>query len=187
MKSFTGTDAVFEDVVSTNILDRATLEQHFDRLLAADGPALTRLAASYTNTTTDRDDLLQEIAMAIWQALPRFRGECSERTFLFRIAHNRGIAYLARFRSRMQGIADDAEVRDPAPSPEIELAQVQTAERLRRAIHRLPLAYRQVVTMALEDLDYGEIAEVLGISESNVGARLSRARQILRQSLENTK
>jgi RNA polymerase sigma-70 factor (ECF subfamily) len=168
-------------------LDRAALEQRFDGLLAANGPALARLAASYTNTATDRDDLLQEIAMAIWQALPRFRGECSERTFLFRVAHNRGIAYLARLRSRIQAFDEETEVRDPAPDPEIELAQEQTAARLRRAIHRLPLAYRQVVTLALEDLGYGEIAEVLGISENNVGVRMSRARQILRESLENHK
>ena len=187
MKSFTGTDSVLVDVGESSILDRAILEQRFDSLLAANGPALARLAASYTNTLTDRDDLLQEIAMAIWQALPRFRGECSERTFLFRIAHNRGIAYLARARSQMHSFAGESEVHDPAPNPEIELAQEQTAERLRRAIHCLPLVYRQVVTLALEDLGYGEIAEVLGISESNVGARLSRARQILRESLENQK
>ena len=187
MKSFTGTDAVFVDVGSLKILDRATLEQRFDRLLDANGPALTRLAASYTNTVTDRDDLLQEIAMAIWQALPRFRGECSERTFLFRIAHNRGIAHLARVRSQMPGFAEEMEVRDPAPDPESELSREQSAERLRRAIHRLPIAYRQVITLTLEGLGYGEIAEVLGISENNVGVRLSRARQILRESLEDQK
>src|SRR5260370_26153820 len=100
MKSFTGTDAVFINVEASKPLDRITLEHHFDRLVAANGPALTRLATSYTNTLSDRDDLLQEIAMALWQALPRFRAECSERTFLFRIAHNRAIAHLARSRSR---------------------------------------------------------------------------------------
>src|ERR1035441_8452785 len=116
MKSFTGTDVVFDDDVrSTNILDRATLEQRFDRLLAANGPALARLAASYTNTATDRDDLLQEIAMAVWQALRAFRGECSPRTFLFRIAHNRAIAYLVRSRARFPAAAGDADVHDPAP------------------------------------------------------------------------
>src|SRR5260370_36043942 len=100
MKSFTETDAVFIDAGASKLLDRTTLEHHFDRLVAANGLALTRLAASYTNTPSDRDDLLQEIAMALWQALPGFRGECSERTFLFRIAHNRAIAHLARSRSR---------------------------------------------------------------------------------------
>ena len=189
MKSSTGTDALFVNVEASKSLDRAIQERHFDRLLAANGPALTRLAASYTNTAADRDDLLQEIALAIWQAWPRFRGECSERTFLFRIAHNRAIAHLARSRSQMprsqmQGSAEEIDVHDPAPDPESGLAQEQQAERLRRAVHRLPVAYRQVVTLTLEGLAYGEIADVLGISESNVGVRLTRARRILQELLK---
>jgi RNA polymerase sigma factor (sigma-70 family) len=184
MKSFTGTDVVFIDAEASTPLDRTTLERDFDRLVVANGPALARLASSYTNTSSDRDDLLQEIAMALWQALPRFRGECSERTFLFRIAHNRAIGHLAR--SRSQPLAgEEVDVRDPAPDPEAGLAREQSVERLRWAIHRLPLVYRQVITLSLEGLGYGEIAEVLGISESNVGARLTRARQILRESLEH--
>jgi RNA polymerase sigma factor (sigma-70 family) len=174
MKSFTGIEAI------PAILSTDTRERDFDRLLAAHGPAVTRLAASYTNTLSDRDDLLQEIAIAVWQALVRFRGECSERTFLFRIAHNRAIAYLARSRSQMARTTEEIEV----PDPESGLAQEQRAERLRQAVHLLPVAYRQVITLTLEGLGYEEIAEVLGISESNVGVRLSRARQMLRESLE---
>ena len=83
--------------------------------------------------------------------------------------------------------SDGIELQDPAPNPETGLAQEQRVERLRRAIHRLPLVYRQAITLSLEGLDYGEIAEVLGISENNVGARLSRARQMLRELLENRK
>jgi RNA polymerase sigma factor (sigma-70 family) len=184
MKSFTGTDTVFIDAEATKPLDRTTLERDFDRLVASNGPALTRLAASYTNTSSDRDDLLQDIAMALWQALPRFRGECSERTFLFRIAHNRAIAHLAR--SRSQPLAgEEVEIHDPTPDPEAGLAREQRVDLLRRAIHQLPLVYRQAITLSLEGLGYGEIAQVLGISESNVGVRLTRARQILRESLEN--
>src|ERR1700724_2356569 len=101
MKSFTETEAVFIAAEASEPLDRTTLERDFDRLIAAYVPALTRLTASYTTSSSDRDDLLQEIAMALWQALPRFRGECSERTFVFRIAHNRAIAHLARKRPAM--------------------------------------------------------------------------------------
>ena len=182
MKSSTGTEAVSYAIVPTD-----TLERDFDRLLAVNGPALARLAASYTNTRSDRDDLLQEIALALWQALQRFRGECSERTFLFRIAHNRAIAYLSRARSRIAETIDEIEVHDPAPDPESGLAQEQRSERLRGAIRTLPVVYRQVITLTLEGLAYGEIAEVLGISESNVGARLTRARQLLREVLEKQK
>jgi len=196
MKSYTETDAALRvasgDLEQAGValfatLDRAILEQEFDRLLAANGPALARLAASYTNTPSDRDDLLQEIALAVWQALRTFRGECSPRTFLFRIAHNRAIAYLAYSQARSRAgfpAAEVDDVHDPAPDPESGLAREQAAARLRRAIHRLPLVYRQVIMLALEDLGYAEIAEVLGISESNVGARLTRARQLLRESLE---
>lgn len=95
-----------------------------------------------------------------------------------------GIQNLAR--SRSQPVAEEeVEVHDPAPNPEVGLAQGQRVERLRRAIRRLPLVYRQVIMLSLEGLGYGEIAEVLGISESNVGVRLTRARQILREGLEN--
>ena len=100
MRSFTGTDIVRVDVGSSTILGRAARDEKFDSLLAAHGPALSRLAASYTNTAHDRDDLLQEIAIAIWQALPRFRGECSERTFLFRIAHSSSAERLCKYERR---------------------------------------------------------------------------------------
>lgn len=190
MKSSTEADATLNGAALFATLDRAIQEQEFDRLLAANGPALGRLAASYTNTSSDRDDLLQDIALAVWQALRTFRGECSPRTFLFRIAHNRAIAYLARSRSRVAAAAGDVEpdaIHDPAPNPESGLAREQASATLRFEIHRLPLVYRQVIMLALEDMGYGEIAEVLGISESNVGARLTRARQLLREALEHRK
>jgi RNA polymerase sigma factor (sigma-70 family) len=161
---------------------RAELERHFDRLLAENGPALSRLAASYTNTAADRDDLVQEIALCIWRGLPHFRGECSERTFLFRIAHNRAVTHLTR--RRPQATTEGIDVPDSALNPEAGLAREQQGEQLRTAVRELPLLYRQVVTLMLEGMDYGEIAAVLGISETNVGARLSRARQMLRESME---
>ena len=182
MKSSTGIDAIPYAIVPTDALER-----DFDRLLVPNGPALTRLAASYTNTLSDRDDLLQEIALAVWQALHRFRGECSERTFLFRIAHNRAIAYLSRSRSQRAETVDEIEIHDPSPDPESGLEQVQRADRLQRAIRALPVAYRQAITLTLEGLPYEEIADVIGISESNVGVRLTRARQLLRELLEKQK
>lgn len=163
---------------------REELERLLNRLLEQNGGALSRLAASYTNSTADRDDLVQEIALAIWRALPRFRGECSERTFTFRIAHNRAVTYLTQRRAQRAEAADVVDVADASPGPEAGLEQEQQGARLRLAVHSLPLLYRQVVTLMLEDMEYDEIAQVLGISESNVGARLTRARQLLRELME---
>jgi RNA polymerase sigma-70 factor (ECF subfamily) len=115
-------DAALPRVEGLAALDRKA-QENFERLLTANAPALGRLAASYTHTAGDRDDLLQEIALAIWQALPRFRGECSERTFLFRIAHNRGIARVARTRAHSALSDESIEAADPGPNPEAELSR----------------------------------------------------------------
>jgi RNA polymerase sigma factor (sigma-70 family) len=156
-------------------------EQRFLALLKANLPALGRLAGSYAGSTGERDDLLQEIALALWQALPRFRGECSERTFLFRIAHNRCINHIARRRPMESLQAMELDPADEARPIEQALGQAQESARLLQAVQRLPLIQRQVIVLALEDMDYQEIASVLGISETNVGVRLNRARTSLKR------
>ena len=164
-------------------VSRLDHDARLDAVLEAHGAALGRLAASYAREAGEREDLFQEIVVAIWKALPRFRGECSERTFIFRIAHNRGIAHLVKRRVPTEGAPDGLDVESPGPNPEQALSRAQEDQRLLDAVHRLPLGYRQVVTLTLEGLGYGEIADVLGITESNVGARLTRARQMLREWL----
>jgi RNA polymerase sigma factor (sigma-70 family) len=172
-----------ESTAAWSSLSAQELEQHLTRLLAAHGSALTRLASSYVGATPDRDDLLQDISVAIWRALPRFRGECSDRTFIFRIAHNWAIACITRRQLPLQDAEDTNEVEDSRPNPEETLSAEQQGRRLLEAVQRLPMNHRQVVTLMLEGLSYGEIADVLGISETNVGARLTRARQMLRAQL----
>jgi RNA polymerase sigma factor (sigma-70 family) len=162
---------------------RAELERWFESLMTAHGPALARLASSYTRTTGEREDLVQEIALAIWTALPRFRGDSSERTFLFRIAHNRALSYLARRRPPTVVVDEETEIHDSTPDPERTLSADQRTQRLTWAVRQLPVGYAQVVTLTLEGMTYAEIADVLGISETNVGARLTRARDMLRRLL----
>jgi len=164
---------------------KAEIEKRFHDLLSANGPALLRLARSYTKTTSDRDDLFQDIALAIWKALPGFRQESSERTFVFRIANNRAMTFLAQ-RGPATDPDADVEVPDPGLSPEAELSRDQEGVRLTQAIQILPIEYRQVITLMLEGLSYAEISGVLGIGESNVGVRLNRARQMLRRLLEDS-
>jgi RNA polymerase sigma factor (sigma-70 family) len=160
-------------------------DRELDRLLDTDGAALRRLARAYTQVPADAEDLFQEIVIAIWRALPMFRGEASERTFIFRIAHNRAISYAARRRRAPAAVEVVDEPRDNRPDPERQLRSSERGERLLRGIRRLPFIYRQVIMLTLEDMSYAEIANVMGISESNVGVRLNRARQMLRQELHD--
>lgn len=161
-------------------------EQRFARILREYGPALLRLSFGYERVAAAREELAQEIALAIWQALPKFREECSERTFVYRIAHNCGLTHVWRRRPAHSSLDEMPELQpvDPQPHPDEQLSRRRQGERLREAVARLPLHHRQVVLLMLEDLTQAEIAEVLGISENNVAVRLNRARKALRADLE---
>jgi RNA polymerase sigma factor (sigma-70 family) len=157
--------------------------RRFDVVFDEYGPALRRLTARYAGARGDQDDLFQDVMIAVWRALPSHRGECSERTFVFRIAENRAITYLSRRRQITADVSEALQVPALVETPEQTASQRQRGERLSAAVARLPTGHREVVALTLEGLGYREIADVLGISESNVGARLTRARARLRQLL----
>ena len=159
------------------------LEERYDRILREHGPALRRVAAIYEADPVRREDLFQDVCLALWQALPRFRGDCSERTFAFRIAHNRGLTHGWKARGATADLAEAEEIPDHGRDPESELFDRDRRERLREAVRRLPPGARQVVALSLEGLSHREIGEVLGMTENNVAVRLNRARKLLREIL----
>lgn len=148
-------------------------------------PALARVVASYERDRALRDELLQEILMAIVQALPRLTQPERLKPFVFRIAHNRSVSHIARrMRERAhEETGNDADL--PTPSHEQTLIQAERSERLLEAIRQLPLAYRQVMTLILEDMSYEEIAETLGLTIENVGVRVNRAKKQLKERLNH--
>jgi len=154
-------------------------DEAFNRIVRVHGPAISRLARGYVDDAADHDDLLQEILIAVWKALPRFRGEASERTFVFRIAHNRAITYAGRAR-RQAARTTELHPNQPADAAPVD---GDSSEELRRAVRKLPTVQRQVVMLYLEGLSPAEIAAVQGITENNANVRLTRARQALRELL----
>ncbi len=154
------------------------------RLLQEHDRALQRLAASYERDPARQQDLVQDIWLAVWQALPRFRGDCSERTFVFRIAHNRAVSHIDHWRRRRaDSLEDEASIEAAQPDPERALSARQRRDQLRAAVQSLPLALRQVVVLSLEGLSHAEIADVTGITINNVAVRLTRARAALSRLL----
>ena len=149
-------------------------------------PALLRLAGSYTRNRQEREDLFQEIAVALWKALPHFRGDSSERTFVYRIAHNTAIRFVTSQNRRTAweraALEDEAE---PASSdnPERDAIRNQQWQTLWRAVQELPVIDRQVVMLRLEGLSVAETAEVTGFTEGMVAMRFSRARRRLAEQL----
>jgi RNA polymerase sigma-70 factor (ECF subfamily) len=104
---------------------------------------------------------------------------------LFRIAHNRCITHLSKRRVSVSLDEAEIDVEDPSANAEAALAEEQERQRLLTAIRDLPTIHREVLVLALEGMGYREIADVVGISESNVGVRLNRARDRLKELLED--
>jgi len=164
--------------------ERAEREAAYLRMVREHDAAIRRLSASYERDPGRRQDLLQDIWMALWQALPSFRGDCSERTFVFRIAHNRGVSHVKHWRMRhVEPIEGFDPVDARAGDPERHATDRQRRERLQQAVARLPLGLRQTTVLLLEGLSQREIAEVLGITENNVAVRMTRARAALARDL----
>ncbi len=142
---------------------------------------------AYENNEAQRDELYQEVALALWRALPRFRGDASHRTLIARITHNIGVSHIRKAMSNPSTGPLEGKHLSDLPSPETEAVAQDNMRALLLAVNRLPLGLRQTVSLYLEDFSNREIAEILGLSEGNVAVRLTRARRSLSQLMEKSR
>jgi RNA polymerase sigma-70 factor, ECF subfamily len=118
--------------------------------------ALERLARGYEANREQRQDLLQEIHLAVWRSMISFDGRCSERTWVYRVAHNAAATYVARQRrgnSRNLATLEDLTTSSVANSPEDTASEQQALLRLTEVVQALNPLDKQVMLLYLEDLD----------------------------------
>jgi RNA polymerase sigma factor (sigma-70 family) len=161
-------------------------DDRFERVVRQYGPSLRRLASAWERDRAAQEDLLQEILFALWRALPRFRGDAAERTFVFRVALNRALTHRFRRPPHAEPLDAASEVADAGRTPEDHATAAEQRDRLVAALQSLPLAMRQVLALSLEGLSRAEIADILGITENNATVRLSRARRALQEAMSTT-
>ena len=156
----------------------------FERIVADYGPLISRIAMTYEADPNLREDLTQQILLAVWQALPNFRAESSLKTFVAKIAQNRAISYVAREVRRPPTAEVSDTIEADAPNPEETAITTNEREALIAATQQLPLPQRQVIFMVLEGFTYAEIAETLDIQPNALALRLSRAKAALKSAME---
>ena len=146
------------------------------------GAMIERLARGYEADAELRRDLVQEIHAALWRSFAIFEGQCAEKSWVHRIAHNVGVTHmLKRQRIRQTQLVGLEQIEELPGDGDFERAigLRSLADRLLAAIHRLQPADRQVMLLYLEDLTAAEIGEVTGLSASAVAVRIHRLKALL--------
>ncbi len=142
-----------------------------------------KIAYAYCRDATDREDVVQEIAVQLWRSHHRYDERFKETTWVYRIALNVAISFQRRERPyRERRLPIDAHAITIAAAPESEPSE--DVRRLLRCIDDLGALEKALVLLYLDGNDHASIAEVLGISVSNVGTKLLRIKGLLRAAFE---
>jgi RNA polymerase sigma-70 factor, ECF subfamily len=150
-----------------------------EQLYQSHQPQIYALCFRLLERAEDAEDAVQSTFIRAFRALPRFRGDSTARTWLYRIATNESLGILRRRR-------DPTPVADRAASSPDGTAQVVERLAVRAALARLTPDHRAILALRLwEELSYTEIATVLGISLPAVKMRLNRARAEFRKYYED--
>ena len=147
--------------------------------------AVLKVARAYTLTSEDCQDLAQEILLQAWRSLPQFEGRATPATWFYRVALHTAMSWHRKDKPRRARQKPFLEVQAVSTDEGAERAQQrETVQQLYRAIQQLPKGDAALVLLYLDELSYREMAEVLGISESNVGVKLNRARKALSELMQ---
>ena len=143
--------------------------------------SLYKIASVYTNDVEDRNDLVQEIIYQLWKSFDTFSQKSALSTWIYRVAMNVAIYYLKSTKKRVQTVPIDDQLlsfQETGKNPDEERWKL-----LKQHIDELNLLEKGIIILYLEEKSYEEIAEIIGISETNVGTKLSRIKEKLRKQI----
>jgi len=145
-----------------------------------------KVVKAYAVSPQDQDDLFQEILIQIYSAIANFRGDAKETTWIYRISLNTALTWRRnekrkKFKTNILDIQDVPTTRNDNN----DLSQnEQILNDVYDAIRKLSKSDSSIVLLYLDGLSYDQISEVIGISKTNVGVRLNRAKKKLTQLLK---
>jgi RNA polymerase sigma factor (sigma-70 family) len=143
--------------------------------------SLYKIASVYTNDVEDRSDLVQEVIYQLWKSFDTFNQKSSLSTWMYKVAMNVAIYHLKAAKRRVPTRSINDQLLNIG-----DMDQREEEERwklLKHYIDKLNLLEKGIVILYLEEKSYEEIAEIVGISVSNVGTKLSRIKEKLKQQV----
>lgn len=150
---------------------------NFDQLYKEFSPRIYKLCLSYSGDRLFADDLHQETWIAVWNSLPKFRGESKIGTWIYRIAINTCLVGVKKHKNK----ADNSEAILSGLIHEDTFDNSKEINRLYESISKLKENERIIITLVLEEKPYEEIAEITGITENNLRVKIHRIKKELHE------
>lgn len=140
-----------------------------------------KVATLYTNSLHDNEDLRQEIVYQLWKSFDTFNEQAKLSSWMYRVAMNTAIYNLKSSKKQISTIAIDDRTERHADV--VDKSEEEKESLLYESIRTLSLLDRGIVLLYLEEKSHKEIAEIVGISSSNVGTRISRIKEKLKSQI----
>jgi len=160
-------------------------KEEFLEILSNYQGILHKVSLIYFRNKSEREDNFQEIIYQLWKSFPQLKNKNSIGSWIYAVSINTSI-YRLKKESRIEYREKLPESVDKFDLIE-ELSFNETSRRLLKAIYNLNEIDKSIMLLYLEEKSYDEIAEILGLSKSNVGVRISRAKELLKQNLSHGK
>jgi len=158
------------------------LEHQFVTALESNQNIVHKVCTLYTNNRDSHNDLFQEITIQLWKAYPKFRGESKFSTWMYRVALNTAITLYRKSKRTIQ-TQDYESVIFKIKSDEYDDTEEQNLKLMYKAVKQLGDIDKALVFLYLEDKNYSEISETLGITEVNARVKMNRIKTKLRTIL----
>ena len=158
------------------------LEQNFVELLEQHQNIVHKVCRLYTNNYDAHNDLFQEITIQLWKAFPKFRGDSKFSTWMYRVGLNTAIT-LYRKSKRTINTQQFDTVQFKISAEEYDSTEEEQLKLLYNAVHQLNDIEKALVFLYLEDKNYKEISETMGITEVNARVKMNRVKTKLKTIL----
>lgn len=158
------------------------MEKEFTGLINQHKGIIYKVCHLYCHENEDRKDLFQEIVIQLWKAYPNFRNEAKLSTWIYKIALNTALTSLRKEgKSKWNKSISEADFEIPA----MEITENEHVNILYQAIQQLTEIEKAIIMLYLEEKNYDEITDIVGISKTNVGVKLNRIKQKLSKIIKN--
>ncbi|MCH7400079.1 sigma-70 family RNA polymerase sigma factor [Belliella sp. DSM 107340] len=156
-------------------------KSRFIQVIKQNEGLIFKVAMLYTNSLHDREDLYQEIVFQLWKSFDSFGEKSKLSTWMYRVAMNTAIYNLKSSKRQVNTIPIDMETERFAEA--VDKSEEARIKQLYDNIQTLSLLERGIILLYLEGKSHQEIAEIIGITSSNVGTKILRIKEKLKSRI----